>query len=101
LKTGAALCLKIPAPLSGYVAALCNVLHFIQQQDAEAELSMPKARDEQIVMRAPSPLKGNLQRSADEAGRSLSDYVRRILIDAEIPRTMRREQQEGIDHVSR
>jgi hypothetical protein len=60
---------------------------------------MPKARDEQIVVRVPSPLKGNLRRSADADGRSLGDYVRRILVDAEIPQTQRRELQERTDHV--
>ena len=62
---------------------------------------MPKARDDQIVVRVPAPLKGSLRRSASADGRSLSDYVQRILVAAEIPQTQRRELQEGIDHVSR
>ena len=60
---------------------------------------MPKARDDQIVVRVPAPLKGSLQRSANAADRALSDYVRRILIAAEIPQTQRRELQEGISDV--
>ena len=87
------------AASSRYLAAFCNAVHFIHEQDAAAELSMPKARDEQIVVRVPAPLKGNLQRSADAADRGLSDHVRRILIDAEIPQTQRRELQEGISDV--
>jgi hypothetical protein len=62
---------------------------------------MPKARDDQIVVRVPAPLKGSLQRSADADGRPLSDYVRRILVDAEIPQTQRRELQERTDDVYR
>lgn len=60
---------------------------------------MAKVRDEQIVARVPTPLKANLRRSADAAGRSLSDYVQRILVAAEIPQTQQRELQERTDHV--
>ena len=51
------------------------------------------AKDDQIVVRVSASLKANLKRGADDDSRAMSDFARRLLVDAVAARIVEGKQE--------
>lgn len=52
-----------------------------------------RLRDQQIVIRISTPLRGELERAAEEESRTLAEKVRLVLVDFAASRVVEREQR--------